>query len=142
MNSIGGGFEHLNNNLSREMLELNLDIPRENTIDQQFKRAAEEDIDKMISNVRKHAKELLSYDYDKMVVKKMRISIAKQLTMLRDGSAQPKSDLGSLEIPFYELQALQEIAKGGQATVRQRILHKRLNFFRYTKDISEGNQWQ
>jgi hypothetical protein len=118
VNSIGGGFEPLNNELSLGMQEMNLEISAENTIDQQFKRATEEDLDEMLSNAKKHAKELLPYDHDKMVGRKMRVSIVKQLTMLKDGSAKSKLDLGSLEIPFFEVQELKEIAKGGQATVR------------------------
>jgi hypothetical protein len=118
-NSAGGEFERLNKKLSRTMLELNLSTSAEEMNDQEkFTRAVNEDINDMLSKVKKHAKELLPYDYDKMVAKNMRASIVERLSTLKDGTAQQESDLGSFEIPFYELRDLKEIGKGGQAIVR------------------------
>jgi hypothetical protein len=132
------------------MQELNFDISANDAINQEkFRQEAREDIDKMISNAKKYAKELFTYDYDKMVEKKMRATIAEQLVALRDGIVLP--DLGPLEIPFYELQGLKEIGQGGQAIVRNSSLFcdltKFLNAYsfttkRYTKEFLEGKQWQ
>jgi hypothetical protein len=85
----------------------------------QDNQAAEEDLDEMISNVKKYTKELFPFDSDKMVMKKMRDSITERLIMLKDGRFQKESDLASEEIPFFELQGLTELAQGGQAVVRK-----------------------
>jgi serine/threonine protein kinase len=123
------------------MQELNFDISSDDAINQEkFRQEAREDIDKMISNAKKYAKELFTYDYDKMAEKKMRATIAEQLVALRDGIVQ--LDLGLLEIPFYELQGLKEIGQGGQAIVRNSPLFcdltKFLNTYFYNQKVYKG----